>query len=69
MEEVNGGVGRFDLDVIPEKYCKEGTPSSYKTCLSPPHGLISVGGRFLASSQLRESSTSGLIHYWSWNKK
>ncbi|XP_048436215.1 uncharacterized protein LOC125475495 isoform X2 [Pyrus x bretschneideri] len=30
----------------------------YKLCASPPHGLICVGERFLASSQLRESSSS-----------
>ncbi|KAL2504246.1 Protein ROOT INITIATION DEFECTIVE 3 [Abeliophyllum distichum] len=42
----------------------------YKTCSSPPHGLASIAGRFLASSQLREpkSSSSGSVLYWSWNK-
>ncbi|KAK3028305.1 hypothetical protein RJ639_037482 [Escallonia herrerae] len=42
----------------------------YSSCASPPHGLVSVGGRFLASSQLRDSSSSssGSILYWSWNK-
>ncbi|KAK3029459.1 hypothetical protein RJ639_037744 [Escallonia herrerae] len=40
----------------------------YRSCASPPHGLVSVGGRFLASSQLRDSSSSGSILYWSWNK-
>ncbi|KAK4492119.1 hypothetical protein RD792_002916 [Penstemon davidsonii] len=42
----------------------------YKLCSSPPHGLASVAGRFLASSQLRnpKSSASGTILYWSWNK-
>ncbi|KAH6824676.1 Transducin/WD40 repeat-like superfamily protein [Perilla frutescens var. hirtella] len=42
----------------------------YKSCASPPHGLASVAGRFLASSQVRDakSSTSGSILYWSWNK-
>lgn len=37
--------------------------------LSPSHGLVCVGGRFLASSQLREpSASSGNVLYWSWNK-
>ncbi|XP_060199419.1 protein ROOT INITIATION DEFECTIVE 3 [Lycium barbarum] len=41
----------------------------YRTCSSPSHGLTCVGGRFLASSQLRETkSSSGSILYWSWNK-
>lgn len=42
----------------------------YKSCASAPHGLTSVAGRFLASSQVRDakSSTSGSILYWSWNK-
>ncbi|KAF6145760.1 hypothetical protein GIB67_016209 [Kingdonia uniflora] len=41
----------------------------YKSCTSPPHGLTCVGGRFLASSQLRQSnSSSGSVLYWSWNR-
>ncbi|XP_051124638.1 protein ROOT INITIATION DEFECTIVE 3 [Andrographis paniculata] len=42
----------------------------YKSCASPPHGLASVGGRFLASSQIRDpkSSNSGSVLYWSLNK-
>ncbi|KZV54574.1 protein ROOT INITIATION DEFECTIVE 3 [Dorcoceras hygrometricum] len=42
----------------------------YKSCFSPPHGLATVAGLFLASSQLRDSkrSSSGSIFYWSWNK-
>ncbi|CAA2985027.1 ROOT INITIATION DEFECTIVE 3 [Olea europaea subsp. europaea] len=42
----------------------------YKMCSSPAHGLASVAGRFLASSQIRDpkSSSSGSILYWSWNK-
>uniref|UniRef100_A0A5B7BLE7 Uncharacterized protein n=1 Tax=Davidia involucrata TaxID=16924 RepID=A0A5B7BLE7_DAVIN len=41
----------------------------YRSCASPPHGLVCVGGRFLASSQLRDSSSSsGSVLYWSWNK-
>ncbi|EPS65018.1 hypothetical protein M569_09761, partial [Genlisea aurea] len=41
-----------------------------KNCASTSHGLVSVGGRFLASSQIREnkSSSYGSIFYWSWNK-
>jgi pre-rRNA-processing protein IPI3 len=41
----------------------------YRSCASPSHGLVCVGGRFLASSQLREpSASSGSVLYWSWNK-
>ncbi|KAK9697896.1 hypothetical protein RND81_08G068000 [Saponaria officinalis] len=41
----------------------------YKSCSSPPHGLVSVGGRFLASSQLCDSSASSAsLLYWSWHK-
>ncbi|XP_023765625.1 protein ROOT INITIATION DEFECTIVE 3 [Lactuca sativa] len=41
----------------------------YRSCASPPHGLVSVAGRFLASSQLRDSSSSsGSVLFWSWNK-
>ncbi|CAM8977924.1 unnamed protein product [Rhodiola kirilowii] len=41
----------------------------HRGCTSPPHGLICVAQRFLASSQLREhSSTSGSVLFWSWNK-
>lgn len=58
----DAGIGCWDL--------KTGTEQlRYKTCASPPHGLISVGGRFLASSQLRETSaSSGSVLYWSWSK-
>ncbi|XP_050364698.1 protein ROOT INITIATION DEFECTIVE 3 [Argentina anserina] len=35
----------------------------YKSCASPNHGLVSVGDRFLASSQ-----TSGSVKYWAWSK-
>lgn len=42
----------------------------YKSCASPSHGLTTVAGRFIASSQTRDSksSSSGSILYWSWNK-
>ncbi|KAL3514483.1 hypothetical protein ACH5RR_027200 [Cinchona calisaya] len=42
----------------------------FRSCSSSPRGLTSVAGRFLASSQLRDSksSSSGSILYWSWNK-
>ncbi|XP_021762608.1 protein ROOT INITIATION DEFECTIVE 3-like isoform X2 [Chenopodium quinoa] len=58
---MDGGVGRWEEDSNAEKF-------RYKSCLSPPHGLVSVGGRFFASSQLRDSSASGSILYWSWHK-
>lgn len=58
---VDGGIGCWDL--------KTGTEQlQYRSCASPPHGLICVGKRLLASSQVRESNSSGSIFYWSWNK-
>ncbi|XP_058087057.1 protein ROOT INITIATION DEFECTIVE 3-like [Magnolia sinica] len=41
----------------------------YRSCSSPPHGLASIGCRFLVSSQLQDSSSSTpSLLYWSWNK-
>lgn len=42
----------------------------HRSCASPPHGLVCVSNRILASSQLRDdsSSSSGSIFYWSWPK-
>ncbi|GKV10243.1 hypothetical protein SLEP1_g21636 [Rubroshorea leprosula] len=58
----DAGIGCWDLRTGAEKL-------RYKTCASPPHGLVSVGGRFLASSQLREpSASSGSVLFWSWSK-
>ncbi|XP_010667550.2 protein ROOT INITIATION DEFECTIVE 3 [Beta vulgaris subsp. vulgaris] len=57
----DGGVGCWDLQTGVEQL-------RYKSCLSPPHGLVSVGGRFFASAQLRQFSTFGSILYWSWHK-
>ncbi|KAF9611409.1 hypothetical protein IFM89_032078 [Coptis chinensis] len=58
----SGGISCFDLQTGAEQ-------SRFKSCSSPSHGLLSIGGRFLASSQLRDSSaSSGSILYWSWNK-
>ncbi|KAJ4701739.1 protein ROOT INITIATION DEFECTIVE 3-like [Melia azedarach] len=57
-----GGIGCWDLHSGAEQL-------RYKSCASPPHGLASVGQRFLASSQLREpSASSGSVLYWSWSK-
>ncbi|KAL2938262.1 Protein ROOT INITIATION DEFECTIVE 3 [Bienertia sinuspersici] len=58
---IDGGVGCWEIKTGKEKL-------HYKSCLSPPHSLISVGNRFFASSQLRHSSSSGSILYWSWHK-
>lgn len=59
---IDGGIGCWDLQTGAEQL-------RYKTCASPPHGLVSVGRRFLASSQLRDpSATSGHVLYWSWSK-
>ncbi|KAJ7966607.1 protein ROOT INITIATION DEFECTIVE 3-like [Quillaja saponaria] len=59
---VDAGIGCWDLRTGAEQL-------RYKSCASPPHGLICIGERFLASTQLRESSaSSGSILYWSWSK-
>ncbi|OMO74731.1 hypothetical protein COLO4_26530 [Corchorus olitorius] len=59
---IDGGIGCWDLQTGVEQL-------RYKTCASPSHGLVTVGGRFLASSQLRDpSATSGHVLYWSWSK-
>lgn len=58
----DAGIGCWDLQSGAEQL-------RYKSCASPPHGLACIGGRFLASSQLRQpSSSSGSVHYWSWSK-
>lgn len=58
----DAGIGCWDLHTGAEHL-------RYRTCSSPSHGLTCVGGRFLASSQLRETkSSSGSILYWAWNK-
>nr|XP_043606063.1 protein ROOT INITIATION DEFECTIVE 3 [Erigeron canadensis] len=54
------GIGCWDLHSGAEHL-------RFRSCSSPSHGLVSVGGRFIASSQLRDSS-SGSVLYWSWNK-
>ncbi|XP_052200913.1 protein ROOT INITIATION DEFECTIVE 3 [Diospyros lotus] len=59
---MDAGIGCWDLHSGAEGL-------RYRSCASAPHGLVSVGSRFLASSQLREpSSSSGSVLYWSWNK-
>ncbi|PSS35841.1 Protein ROOT INITIATION DEFECTIVE like, partial [Actinidia chinensis var. chinensis] len=59
----DAGIGCWDLHSGAEHL-------RYRSCASPPHGLVCVGRRFLASSQLRppSSSSSGSVLYWSWNK-
>lgn len=58
----DAGIGCWDLHSGAELL-------RYRSCASPSHGLVCVGGRFLASSQLREpSASSGSVLYWSWNK-
>ncbi|KAI4297535.1 hypothetical protein L6164_037421 [Bauhinia variegata] len=59
---VDGGIGCWELETGTEHL-------RYKSCASPPHGLVCVGHRFLASSQLRDSSlSSGFLLYWSCSK-
>lgn len=59
---LDSGISCFDINTGIEQF-------RYKSCTSPPHGLICVGGRFLASSQLRDPpAASGSILYWAWNK-
>ncbi|KAL9224803.1 hypothetical protein vseg_000804 [Gypsophila vaccaria] len=56
---VDGGVGCWELNTGKAHL-------RYKSCSSPPHGLVCVGTRFIASSQL--SASSGSLLYWSWHK-
>ncbi|EXB71793.1 WD repeat-containing protein 18 [Morus notabilis] len=59
---VDAGIGCWDLQSGAEQL-------RYKSCASPRHGLVCVGRRFLASSQLRNSSaSSGSVLYWTWSK-
>lgn len=60
---IDTGIGCWDLVSGAEKL-------RYRSCASPPHGLLSVSRRFLASSQLREnpSSSTAPIFFWSWEK-
>ncbi|XP_020593021.1 protein ROOT INITIATION DEFECTIVE 3 isoform X2 [Phalaenopsis equestris] len=60
---VDTGIGCWDLVSGAEQL-------RYRSCASPPHGLVSVSKRFLASSQLRESpsSSSAPIFFWSSEK-
>ncbi|XP_047167518.1 protein ROOT INITIATION DEFECTIVE 3 [Vigna umbellata] len=59
---LDGGIGCWDLHTGAEQL-------RYKSCSSPSHGLVAVGPRFIASSQLREpSATSGSVLFWSWSK-
>lgn len=59
---VEAGVECWDLRTGAEQL-------RYRNCASAPHGLVSVAGRFIAASQLRDSpSSSGAILYWSWDK-
>ncbi|KAM7279677.1 hypothetical protein ACFE04_006811 [Oxalis oulophora] len=57
---IDSGIGCWDLQTGTELL-------RYKTCASPPHGLVCVGNRFLASSQIRETGAP-FIFYWSWSK-
>lgn len=60
--ESEGGISCWDLHSGAEHL-------RFRTCSSPSHGLVYVGSHFLASSQLRHSSSpSGSVFYWSWNK-
>ncbi|XP_061368556.1 protein ROOT INITIATION DEFECTIVE 3-like isoform X2 [Gastrolobium bilobum] len=56
------GIGCWELETGAEQL-------RYKLCSSPSHGLVSVGSRFLASSQIRNpSESSGSVFFWSWSK-
>lgn len=60
--DAGGGIGSWDLHTGTEQI-------RYKSLSSPGHGLVSVGDRFLASSQLRDAATSsGSVFFWSWSK-
>ncbi|KAL2329772.1 hypothetical protein Fmac_017353 [Flemingia macrophylla] len=57
---VDGGIGCWDLHTGVEQL-------RYKSCSSPSHGLVAVGPRFIASSQIRNASP-GHVLFWSWSK-
>lgn len=60
--DAGGGIGCWDLHTGSEQI-------RYKSLSSPCHGLTSIGDRFLASSQLRDTATSaGSVFFWSWSK-
>ncbi|KAI3947722.1 hypothetical protein MKX01_034387 [Papaver californicum] len=59
------GISCFDIETGAEQF-------PFKSCSSAPHGLFCLSGRFLVSSQVRESSSSsssGSILLWPWNNK
>lgn len=58
---VDGGIGCWDLHTGAEQL-------RYKSCSSHPHGLVAVADRCIAVSQIRESSSSGYVLFWSWSK-
>ncbi|CAN8278377.1 unnamed protein product [Cochlearia groenlandica] len=59
---IDGGIGSWDLKTGNEQL-------RFKQCASPSHGLVAVGEKFLAASQLRNTSaSSGSIFFWSWTK-
>jgi len=60
---VDSAIGSWDLRSGSEQL-------RYRSSASAPHGLLSVSGRFLASSQLRDSTNSSSSHilFWSWDK-
>ncbi|XP_020265847.1 protein ROOT INITIATION DEFECTIVE 3 isoform X1 [Asparagus officinalis] len=60
---VDSTIGSWDLRSGSEQL-------RYRSSASPPHGLLSVSRRFLASSQIRDSpkSSSSQILFWSWDK-
>ncbi|XP_020211750.1 protein ROOT INITIATION DEFECTIVE 3 [Cajanus cajan] len=59
---VDGGIGCWDLHTGAEQL-------RYKSCSSPSHGLVAVGPRFIASSQIREPPAApGSVLFWSWSK-
>ncbi|WJX10489.1 hypothetical protein P8452_01206 [Trifolium repens] len=59
---VDDGIGCWNIHTGAEQ-------PRYKSCSSPFHGLVFLGPRFLASSQLQHSSsTSGSVFFWSFSK-
>lgn len=59
---IDSGIGCWDLHTGAEQL-------RYKSCASPPNGLVCVGEKFLACSQLRDAAaTAGSVLYWSWCK-
>lgn len=58
---VDAGITGWDLSTGAERV-------RLRSCLSPRHGLTTVGQHFVVASQIQKTSSGGSLIYWSWNK-